>query len=187
MRVSQQEKEKTYRRIVDGAARLVRERGIDATSVADVMGEAALTHGGFYRHFADKDALIVAALEAAFAERRAALEARFLTQSPETAVCAYHNDYLQEGHLTALAIGCPVPALAGDVARASDPLKTAYGANIQSLTAILAQGMTGSDEERHQAAIREIAMLAGAIMIARASDPDTARHILAACRVAPAG
>ena len=43
MRVSQEEKQRSHRRIVESAARLVRERGVDATSVADVMADAGLT------------------------------------------------------------------------------------------------------------------------------------------------
>lgn len=185
MRVTRDEKDKTHQRIVEGAARLIRERGIDATSVAEVMSEAGMTHGGFYRHFSDKDALMVAALEEAFAERRAALQTRFEHQSPDSAVAAYHVDYLQEGHLGALDIGCPVPTMAGDVARAGEKLKAAYGANIRSIIDILAQGMGGSPEDRRRAATREIALLAGAIMIARASDTATARAILDACRGDP--
>ena len=182
MRTSRDEKEKTARRIVDGAARLVRERGIEATSVADVMSDAGLTHGGFYRHFAGKEALMLAALEAAFAERQAALEQRFDGREPAEAVADYHVDYLKDGHVGAAATGCPVPTLAGDVARAPGPLKAAYGANVRRVIRTLARGMPGSADQRQASAAREIALLAGAIMLARASDPETAKLILAACR-----
>ena len=92
MRVSQEEMERSHGRIVDGAACLMRERGIESTSVADVMSEAGLTHGGFYRHFSNKDALLVAALEAAFEQLAAALESRFDKYEPEAAVADYHAD-----------------------------------------------------------------------------------------------
>jgi TetR/AcrR family transcriptional repressor of nem operon len=182
MRVSQEEKNKTHRRIVEAAARLIRERGIDATSVSEVMSAAGLTHGGFYRHFKDKDALMAAALDEAFRERTASLIARFGDQSPQAAVAEYHGDYLQDGHLSALAIGCPVPTMAGDVARSPEQLKAAYGAQIREIVRILEQGIAGSSEERHRGALREIALLAGAIMIARASDPEMARDMLQSCR-----
>lgn len=187
MRVSQDEKDRSRQRIIAGAARLIRERGIDATSLADVMREAGLTHGGFYRHFADKDALIEAALDAAFAERLTSLESRLAQAAAPAAVAAYHREYLQEGHVEARALGCPVPALAGDVARQSRALRESYGAHLRRIVETLARGMPGSAEERLVAATRDLAMIAGAIMLARASDPDTARSILAACRDAPAG
>jgi TetR/AcrR family transcriptional repressor of nem operon len=182
MRTSLNEKEKTHRRIVDGAARLMRERGLAATSVADVMSAAGLTHGGFYRHFDGKEALMLAALEAAFAERLATLRQRFAEQAPADAVASYRAHYLQEGHVGAVGIGCPVPTLAGEVARAPQALKAAFGANIRQTIGLLAQGMAGPPEAREGLAAREIAMLAGAILLARASDPETGALILEACR-----
>ncbi len=43
--------------VVQAAARLFRERGLQGVSVPELMAEAGLTHGGFYRHFESKDAL----------------------------------------------------------------------------------------------------------------------------------
>src|SRR5215831_14719286 len=45
-------------------AALTRE-GIVETSLADVMAAAGLTHGGFYKHFRNKEHLIAEALSAA--------------------------------------------------------------------------------------------------------------------------
>jgi AcrR family transcriptional regulator len=64
-RVSNEEKQRNHNKIVDAAARLFRENGIEMTSVADVMKAAGLTHGGFYRHFGSKEDLISAALDRA--------------------------------------------------------------------------------------------------------------------------
>lgn len=182
MRVSQEEMDKSHKRIVDGAARLVRERGIESASVADVMREAGLTHGGFYRHFKTKEALAAAALQAAFEQLTSALEARFDKYEPEAAAAGYRADYLSSLHVENPGIGCPIAALGGDVARGSDALKIAFGAGVDRLIATLAKGMTGSADEQRAAAARELAMLVGAVVIARASDPETARAVLAACR-----
>src|SRR5258708_38562832 len=51
-------KERSHELILESAARLLRERGIAGTSVAEGMKGARLTVGGFYAHFASKDALI---------------------------------------------------------------------------------------------------------------------------------
>ena len=56
------------------SARLLRERGVDGASVNDVMKDAGLTHGGFYKHFPNKDAMVASALDAAFATFIAMLE-----------------------------------------------------------------------------------------------------------------
>ncbi|MGB0904935.1 MAG: TetR family transcriptional regulator, partial [Mangrovicoccus sp.] len=60
-RQSKAEKQKSHARILEAAAQVFREKGIEATSLADVMTAAGLTHGGFYRHFASKEALVAAA------------------------------------------------------------------------------------------------------------------------------
>ena len=66
MRVSREEAQASRKRIIHEAARLMRERGIAATSVADVMSAAGMTTGGFYKHFKSKDDLTAAAVGAAF-------------------------------------------------------------------------------------------------------------------------
>jgi len=181
MRVSQEEKERSHERIVASAARLVRERGIGSTSVADVMGEAGLTHGGFYRHFDTKDALLEAALQSAFDQMASGLEAQLGRDGPEAAA-SYQAHYLSQGHMDRPGIGCPMAALGGEVARGPDALKAVFGAGVNRMIAKLAECMQGSDQEKQANAMRELAMLAGAIVIARASDPDTARIVLSACR-----
>jgi len=182
MRVSQKEKEKTHERIVEAAARLIRERGIEAISVADVMSAVGLTHGGFYRHFPNRVALIAAAIEAAFGKMGSGLEARFENGTPEAALAAYRADYLSDWHASRPGMGCPVAALATDVSRGPDLFKEAFGKGVRRATEAIAQGMEGSQKEREAAAAREFAMLVGAVAIARACDPETARAVLDACR-----
>jgi TetR/AcrR family transcriptional repressor of nem operon len=182
MRVSRDEMDKSHQRIVEGASRLLRERGIESTSVADVMGDAGLTNGGFYRHFKTKEALVAAALQRAFEQGKAALEARFEKYEPNEAVADYRAHYLTKGHVDRPGIGCPLAALAGDVARGSDALKIAFGAGVNRLVGMLSRGFSGSARDRQVKATRELAMLVGAVSLARASDPETARTILAACR-----
>lgn len=48
----------TRERVLDAAVNLFAEQGYDATSVAQVIERAGLTKGGFYHHFASKDALL---------------------------------------------------------------------------------------------------------------------------------
>src|SRR5262249_34851834 len=85
MRMSQDEKDKSHGRIVASASRLLRERGLAGASVDDVMKAAGMTHGGFYKHFDNKEALVEAAMDAAFAEFTDALE----RGDPQQAVAAY--------------------------------------------------------------------------------------------------
>ena len=63
MGYSQAEKVESHDRIVQVAATRFRENGLNGIGVADLMRDAGLTHGGFYRHFASRDELVVEAVE----------------------------------------------------------------------------------------------------------------------------
>jgi TetR/AcrR family transcriptional repressor of nem operon len=183
MRVSQEEKARTHERIVASAARLVRQHGMEATSVNDVMREAKLTHGGFYRHFSGKDDLLGAALDRSFADIFGIVD-RELDSGRDLAevMAEYRKFYLSDDHAAMPGTGCPVAAVGGDVARGSAELKQRFGAGVNRIVERLSGVMKGSAHERKVRAMRQFAMMAGAIMIARASDPDTAKSVLAACR-----
>jgi len=182
MRVTQEEMDRHHRRIVEGAARLLREQGLDNTSVSEAMEAAGLTHGGFYRHFETKDALNVEALEAAFAQQLTLMERHLHGKDPQTALTQYHNYYLSDAHLGRPGAACPVAMLAGDVARATPALKEQFGRGVRQVIDTVAAWEAGTKKEREQAAMREFALLVGAAIIARASDPETAKAVLAACR-----
>lgn len=178
MRMSRTDKEKSHARIVASASRLLRERGLEGASVDDVMKAAGMTHGGFYKHFDNKEALVEAAIDTAFASFAEPLE----QGEPERAVAAYRALYLSDGHKTHPGIGCPVASLGPDIGRAPERLKAAFGAGVRRIVAALARARKGSAAEREAAAFREASMLVGAMVIARASDAATARAVLAACK-----
>ena len=182
MRVSQEEKDRSHERIVAGAARLMRERGVEGASVADVMREAGLTHGGFYRHFDTKETMLAVALQSAFDQTMAELDRQLGEQSPAAAVADFHAFYLSQGHLDRPGIGCPVAAVGVDIGRGPAVLKSTFGQGVRRMVAALAKGMKGSAKARRAGAMRELALLVGALVIARASDPVTAREMLSACR-----
>ena len=74
MRKSKEETAESRRRILNAAACLYREKGFDGIGVADIMEAAGMTHGGFYRHFPSKEALISEAMSEVFAYRTAELK-----------------------------------------------------------------------------------------------------------------
>ena len=65
---SQADKAASHERIVKAASRRIRRDGIDNVSVAELMNQAGLTHGGFYRHFDSRDELVAEAIDAALAQ-----------------------------------------------------------------------------------------------------------------------
>jgi len=82
-------KEVTHERIVDAAARAIRRSGYGGTGVADIMKDAGLTHGGFYAHFASREAMLAEAMDRAGAETVAA------SARVAAAPCAYSAGFDQ--------------------------------------------------------------------------------------------
>ena len=146
------------------------------------MAEAGLTHGGFYRHFETKDALVAAAIRATFEEIVGAVEERSAAIGADNAVSDYLDYYLSEEHVANPGLGCPIPTLGSEIARAPESLKAEFGASLNRSLTALARGLPGDEGAARAPATRELAMRVGAILIARASDPVTATDVLEACR-----
>src|ERR1700760_3435377 len=114
MGYSQAEKAESHQRIVDVAARRFRELGLEGISVADIMKEAGMTVGGFYKHFASRDELVVEAMAAACQQ----MEDSALTRQPSLKKSI--QTYLSEAHRDEITNGCPISALVNDMARSTD-------------------------------------------------------------------
>ncbi|UVO49668.1 TetR/AcrR family transcriptional regulator [Sphingomonas sp. SUN019] len=182
MRQSREAKADTREAIVAAASRMLRERGIDRTSVADVMQAASKTHGGFYRHFDTKDALLSTALSAAFGQMTRYLEAGLSETGSMPVLPAFADHYLSDAMVANVGDGCPVAALSGEVARSSGEIRQGFGVGVRGFIDTLAAALDGAPEDRQRRAAQAFAMAAGAVMIARASDAETAAEVLAAAR-----
>src|ERR1700733_2533267 len=116
MTLKAEQKERTQASILESAARLLREKGISGASVADVMKGAGLTVGGFYAHFASKEALVDEVLRRTAGEMRRwlflGLDAKPVAERFETVL----RRYLSRTHRDQVATGCPLPAVVGEVA-----------------------------------------------------------------------
>ena len=82
---SQVEKQKTHEKIVEIASRRLREKGLEGIGVADLMKEAGLTVGGFYKHFESRDQLVREAMQLAFGS----WEAKVRAEGVDPAVRSY--------------------------------------------------------------------------------------------------
>jgi TetR/AcrR family transcriptional repressor of nem operon len=109
---SKRDKQTTHERIVSVAAKRFRERGLEGIGVADVMKEAGVTVGGFYKHFGSRDELVVEALATAFKDVDVWEEH---TSDMEQLL----QNYLTEAHRDAPGTGCAMGALLGDMTRGS--------------------------------------------------------------------
>ncbi|MFF0491832.1 TetR/AcrR family transcriptional regulator [Nocardia sp. NPDC004068] len=183
-RTTKAEAESHRREVLAAAAAQVRVRGAHGMSVPGLMAAAGLTHGGFYRHFRSKEDLVAQACAAACAEKAREID-RALATSPDasTARRTFIERYLSEAHREHPGQGCGIAALAGDVARADaeSPLRASYLDGLREMIANLDR--LGERSEADSAALVEVAVLAGALMLARASTGDElSERILAAAR-----
>jgi len=99
MRMSREAKAQSKTRILNAASKMVRERGIDAASVAEVMQAAGMTNGGFYRHFQSKEEMVALAIRAAFDEIADRFDKRLEQSGAAAAIEAYVGEYLSKRHL----------------------------------------------------------------------------------------
>lgn len=174
-------KELTHTRILDTAAGVLRDCGFQGVGVADIMRRAGLTHGGFYAHFASRDALLAEALERAGEDSHARLQ-HAITAGPDKVGSGFRalvEQYLSERHLKAADRCCPVAALVSDVPHQSEVVRAAAVERIASLTATIASTLPHPDQD---AASLIASQMVGALQIARAlgDGPKGRRHLATA-------
>ena len=173
--------------ITEASARLFKERGVKAVSVADLMSAAGLTHGGFYVHFESKDALTGIACTRAFEQAMNRWQDRTAGKSDVAAQrAAIIDGYLTPTHVSQAAEGCPTAALAVDVARESleASIRTAYLEGLEPMIKFLA-GVenTGDDAHDRREALADYAAMVGGLLLARATaGHSVSQEILAAVR-----
>jgi TetR/AcrR family transcriptional regulator, transcriptional repressor for nem operon len=185
MEIAPSRKALTHERILDTAARAIRRAGFQGVGVADIMKEAGLTHGGFYAHFASRDALLAEALAHAgqqsaerIAKGNATREAR--GASPFRALI---EGYLSERHLSGTENGCAVAALASEMPRQSPDVRAAAAQRVRSLVAVVERALPAGAGPGNAAAIAS--QMVGALQLARTlGDNAEGKALLAANRKA---
>ncbi|HEX4195543.1 MAG TPA: TetR/AcrR family transcriptional regulator [Stellaceae bacterium] len=187
MRYADDHKQQTHERLVKEAAAMLRAEGPERMSVATLMAKLGLTHGGFYAHFRSKDVLIAEAIDATFDQMAERFAKRIEGLSPADALSLHIDSYLSALHQDGIGDGCPLPAIAADVARLSPLAKARFGAGVQRLhgrIAALFEGLGYDAAEAKEQAVSLYCELAGTVALARAVDPDQARAIRANSRAA---
>ena len=168
MRYRPEHKLETHQKIVKDASRRVRAEGLSGAAVWAVMKDAGLTHGGFYKHFGSKDDLLLESLREGFREIEDAL-AHAAEQSPSgEAWKAIVKTYLSLDLCEHPERGCPLAALAPELARADKNMKPQIAAelvNYKSRMLPFMPGRRSADKERVFFVI--FSMMIGAIEIAR--------------------
>ncbi|HTJ10104.1 MAG TPA: TetR/AcrR family transcriptional regulator [Candidatus Binataceae bacterium] len=164
------------------AARLFRERGIDATGVDSITEAAGLTHGGLYSHFGSKQSIVVEAIRFALARSRSVWRRAAHGKPEGKALCDILAYYLSLAHRDTHGEGCLVAALSCDIARQPRAVRKAFTIELKEVLEFLGGLMPGdTSARRHEEAVVAFAGMVGALILARAVDDETlSRRILKA-------
>jgi TetR/AcrR family transcriptional regulator, transcriptional repressor for nem operon len=186
-------KRESLDRILDAAARRLREEGLEGAAIVPVMRDAGLTHGTFYSHFASKDDLAGAAFGHAITTGRSHWIKPSRGESWGARLAGLAKRYLTTAHRDDLSTSCGFATLSSDAAHASPSFRASYEHELRkSLAAICEEGpderstKNGTDD-RLDDALALMTICVGGMSLARAVvDPKLSARILRVARDAAA-
>ncbi|MFZ6874396.1 TetR/AcrR family transcriptional regulator [Undibacterium sp. Di27W] len=180
MRTTREQAAQTRERIVKTAARLYREHGINGIGVADLMKEAGLTHGGFYKHFASKEALIAEACDNSLSSTRTELLRNTELASDEEAIASLVHTYLSRAHSEHPGQGCAIAALGAEAARGEAASKEVMVQGVDKLLALITRQLQRSKvKDDATTAHGVLSTLIGGLLLSRMmNSPEKSEEIL---------
>jgi TetR/AcrR family transcriptional regulator, transcriptional repressor for nem operon len=176
---SRAEKAKTHKRIVSIASKKFREEGLARVGIAELMKEAGLTVGGFYKHFDSRDDLVAEAVSSAFGGWKRRVDAA-KAGGPSVSLAKLIDSYLNEAHRDNPGTGCAFSALAPEIARSDKRTRALTSEQVRNDIQLIATLLPGEDKRTARSqAILTFSALVGAMSLARAvSDEALSREIL---------
>ena len=176
---SKAQKTKTHKRIISIASKRFREKGLARVGIAELMKEAGLTVGGFYKHFDSRDDLVAEAVSSAFGGWKRRVDAA-KAGGPPVSLTKLIDDYLDEAHRDNPGTGCAFSALAPEIARSDKQTRALTSEQVRNDIQLIAGLLPGKDKSRARSrAILTFSALVGAMSLARAvSDEGLSREIL---------
>lgn len=172
---SQDDKVRSRERILAVASRRFRETGLDGLSIADLMKEAGLTHGGFYKHFESREDLVSSAVDQAMAET---------LERPAKNLASLIDSYLSKAHRDAPGGGCAISALAADIGRGEANCRSVFTEHLrESLERLSGLSKEATGDGSAESAMFRLSAMVGALILARAvDDPALSGAMLDATR-----
>ena len=182
MRYEPEHKKQTRDRIVRNTARKLCAEGLSGPGVASVMKASGLTVGGFYKHFRNKDELLADAIAQGFSEFTDKVYSSLQNVPREDRWKEIVRLYLSPEHCDHPDTGCPVAALAPEMARAKLGVRKRIAGLIKGYRWIeFMPGRTVAERERNFFVI--FSAMAGAVSIARIlTEPADRERLLSSVR-----
>ena len=177
MRYEKGHKDQTRKRVVTVAAARFRAKGIEATSLAGLMADAGLTHGGFYAHFHSKDDLVREAISDAHARtcETWAEKVKAAKEQGKDGLETIVRRYLGTAHRDRPETGCSVAALAQEVARNDLKTRDVMARAADEIVAIIAAELpfSLSEEKARETAYAIFGLMIGTLQLARVATDQT--------------
>jgi len=176
---SRAEKAKTHKRIVSIASKKFREEGLAGVGIAELMKEAGLTVGGFYKHFDSRDDLVAEAVSSAFGGWKRRVDAA-ASGGPSISLAKLIDSYLNVAHRDNPGTGCAFSALAPEIARSDKRTRALTTEQVRNDIQLISGLLPDNDPHvARSQAILTFSALVGAMSLARAvSDEALSREIL---------
>lgn len=162
---SQAEKSQNHERILEAAARQIRQCGLESVSVGKLMQAVNLTHGGFYGHFSSRSDLLAQALKRALADGERGHQAAVAKSEHLRTFGGFVRSYMSRAHRDSPDSGCAIAALVSDVGRADDSARAVMEEHIEGYVSGAARGLGGVGEEER--AMVAVSAMIGALALSR--------------------
>jgi len=182
MSYSLEHKHRTKEKILAAAGRLFKSKGYEGVGIDAIMAEAGLTRGGFYAHFPNKEDLFSQIVS----PRPINVPEPETPEEQQVFLDKIFDYYLSKGHRDHPEIGCPLPALSADIAKAGGTAQNRYRVIFRKFAKILTHGLKKKTAPKlTETSYAMLSMMIGAVVVSRALGQNkTSDEVLAACRTA---
>jgi TetR/AcrR family transcriptional regulator, transcriptional repressor for nem operon len=166
-------KQETRTRIIKSARRLFNRNGFTEVTIDQIMDDAGLTRGGFYKHFAAKEDLYQAAvLQFICNDVPEQWQRKHIDPQAQGRALARMivDAYLSRDHYDDRDASCPMIALPSDVARGNGAVKAAFRQVLEMMVTAFEAGAPDNGPAKRQRALAVAATVIGGMVLARALD-----------------
>jgi AcrR family transcriptional regulator len=170
MRYPSDQKAKARQAILKAGASALRTSGFNGIGVDGLAASARVTSGAFYSNFSNKESLLEEVIATCVGEPFIDSESGSLAERQDR-LRKWLAMYISTSHRADPASGCVMPTLSADVARSNPEIRATYQRKMLELVRKMSNLLDGTEPDRKTRAWSIIAMMVGALTIARAM-PD---------------
>lgn len=184
MPYSPEHKARTRARIVESARVLFNRRGFEAVTIDEIMAEAGLTRGGFYKHFATKDELYAESIRSYRDANPFSRHVATLRTKPDARALArmLAKIYLSDAVADDTDLHCALYALPSDVSRAGKEPREAYTETVRRMESVYRRALGDDPDAERKAKVLVTLAVGGAVLARTTNEPELARSLRRSAR-----